>query len=102
MRKREVVGDHVLDALGLRVHALQRHVQRAMEKGFEQAVPAHHRDRQARPLRLSRSGLAGDGLGLQAGRRPSSSRFALLTETRLTLRYRATAAARTGAPPPSW
>jgi hypothetical protein len=61
----EIVRDYVLDALGLRMHAFQRHIQRAMEKGFEQAVPAHHRDRERAPFMAEPKRLGRRRLGLQ-------------------------------------
>ena len=49
----ELVGEDVLEHLGLLVHAIPRHAQRLRQVGLEQPVVAQHAQRDAPPSSVS-------------------------------------------------
>ena len=51
----ELVGEHVLEHLGLGVHAIPGHLQRLGEEQLEQPVVADHLERDLRPSSVSRT-----------------------------------------------
>ncbi len=46
----EILREHVLEHLGLGVHAIPRHAERVGEEALEQAVVADHLERDAPPV----------------------------------------------------
>ena len=58
----EVLGEHVLERLGLLVHAVPRHAEVLGQVELEQAVVAQHLERQALALRGQRHAAVGDVL----------------------------------------
>ena len=80
--QRDVVGDHVLDALRFGVHPFERNVQRAVQEGLEHTMTPHHRDGELFTARAQAQRIRGRARSSKPS--ASSRRFALLTETLLT------------------